>query len=725
MALLGDIRKKSWLLILGIGLPLFAFLVGDAFSRGSIFGNPNELGSVAGKPINIQDYNMAYNRLSKDQRLQGASQNYISQMAWNNLVSDAVATSQAEDAGLTFTDEQYYRAAAMFFSSIQPTLIGQNGQVDINATKQLLAELKKAAQSGNPQAQAYYEQWSNFNPETAMLKAEYLNLVSGGVLATEAEAKFAYMGNADKSNISYAFVDYAGFNQKNKIEVSNDDIVAYLKAHKKQFKPEATVNLAYAYYPAKASTQDQEAIVKELNSYLAPQIIKDEASNVADTIPSFANAKNDSLYVTRFSEDSFDPNFYTKQQILSTPNKDIQSLLSNFVVDKVYGPVKSGNLYELIKITNQKQIIDSAKTSHILISYQGAQGSGATRTPQEAQALADSILTVVKTDPTKFNELAKTLSDDKVAAANNGSIGWVGRNQQGIDPSYKNFAVTHDTGSLDLVASSFGFHIIRVDAVKRITGYQIAAIKKELKASDKTQEKLFNDANQLALDSQGKSANDFINAARKNGAEVNTADGLGRFTFDVTGLNDTQKIGDIMSWAFNKDNKPGSIERFETTNGGQIIVYLNNKFSKDEYNVAAYKGQISDVIKNRLAVNKAKTLVKGKTDLKSIADALGGKTGTAANISYNMANIAGVGVEPMVGATALSLKENQVSGVIQGTNGIFVIKVDSKVQGAKKEDYSQEIKNLEAQNGNSIQRGLIPSFIASDKVDDYRAERLK
>lgn len=725
MALLGDIRKKSWLLILGIGLPLFAFLVGDAFSRGSIFGNPNELGSVAGKPINIQDYNMAYNRLSKDQRLQGASQNYISQMAWNNLVSDAVATSQAEDAGLTFTDEQYYRAAAMFFSSIQPTLIGQNGQVDINATKQLLAELKKAAQSGNPQAQAYYEQWSNFNPETAMLKAEYLNLVSGGVLATEAEAKFAYMGNADKSNISYAFVDYAGFNQKNKIEVSNDDIVAYLKAHKKQFKPEATVNLAYAYYPAKASTQDQEAIVKELNSYLAPQIIKDEASNVADTIPSFANAKNDSLYVTRFSEDSFDPNFYTKQQILSTPNKDIQSLLSDFVVDKVYGPVKSGNLYELIKITNQKQIIDSAKTSHILISYQGAQGSGATRTPQEAQALADSILTVVKTDPTKFNELAKTLSDDKVAAANNGSIGWVGRNQQGIDPSYKNFAVTHDTGSLDLVASSFGFHIIRVDAVKRITGYQIAAIKKELKASDKTQEKLFNDANQLALDSQGKSANDFINAARKNGAEVNTADGLGRFTFDVTGLNDTQKIGDIMSWAFNKDNKPGSIERFETTNGGQIIVYLNNKFSKDEYNVAAYKGQISDVIKNRLAVNKAKTLVKGKTDLKSIADALGGKTGTAANISYNMANIAGVGVEPMVGATALSLKENQVSGVIQGTNGIFVIKVDSKVQGAKKEDYSQEIKNLEAQNGNSIQRGLIPSFIASDKVDDYRAERLK
>lgn len=725
MALLGDIRKKSWLLILGIGLPLFAFLVGDAFSRGSIFGNPNELGSVAGKPINIQDYNMAYNRLSKDQRLQGASQNYISQMAWNNLVSDAVATSQAEDAGLTFTDEQYYRAAAMFFSSIQPTLIGQNGQVDINATKQLLAELKKAAQSGNPQAQAYYEQWSNFNPETAMLKAEYLNLVSGGVLATEAEAKFAYMGNADKSNISYAFVDYAGFNQKNKIEVSNDDIVAYLKAHKKQFKPEATVNLAYAYYPAKASTQDQEAIVKELNSYLAPQIIKDEASNVTDTIPSFANAKNDSLYVTRFSEDSFDPNFYTKQQILSTPNKDIQSLLSNFVVDKVYGPVKSGNLYELIKITNQKQIIDSAKTSHILISYQGAQGSGATRTPQEAQALADSILTVVKTNPAKFNELAKTLSDDKVAAANSGSIGWVGRNQQGIDPSYKNFAVTHDTGSLDLVASSFGFHIIRVDAVKRITGYQIAAIKKELKASDKTQEKLFNDANQLALDSQGKSANDFINAARKNGAEVNTADGLGRFTFDVTGLNDTQKIGDIMSWAFNKDNNPGSIERFETTNGGQIIVYLNNKFSKDEYNVAAYKGQISDVIKNRLAVNKAKTLVKGKTDLKSIADALGGKTGTAANISYNMANIAGVGVEPMVGATALSLKENQVSGVIQGTNGIFVIKVDSKVQGAKKEDYSQEIKNLEAQNGNSIQRGLIPSFIASDKVDDYRAERLK
>ena len=723
MALLGDIRKKSWLLIIVIGVPLVAFLVGDVFVKGNIFGNPNEMGSADGVPITIQDYNVAYNRLSQNPQLQNASENVISQLAWNNLVSERIVAKSADELGLTFTDQQYYEAAAMFFRSIQPNLIDANGIANVDETKRFLAELKKAAQTGNPQAQAIYQQWENADPQAAMLSADFVDLAVNGVLVTNVEAKFAYQSSADKADIEYAYVDYADFNKKNNLQVTDEQVKNYLKSHKKEFKPQSTVNIAYAYFPAIASEEDNAQILNELNSHLSQQVVKDEAGNVADTLASFANAKNDSIYVSRFSEDKFDPNYYTKAQIENAQDVNIKNLLSNAEKGKVYGPIKSGDLYELIKVSDVKPITDSAKTSHILISFAGVQGSNSKRTPEQAQKLADSILTVVKANPAKFNELASTLSDDKVAAEDNGSIGWVGRFQQGFDPNYRDFAMSKPKGTVGVQLSQFGFHVIRIDDVKTKTGYQFAVIRKHLKASETTQENLFNKASQLAVDTQGKSTNDFINAARKLNAEVNNADGVTRFESDITGLSGTKKEGDILAWAFNKETKPGSIEKFETSEGGQILVFLSNRYSEDEYNVASYKGQLEDVLKADLAYNKAKELITNK-DFASASKALGGKTGQISGVTFDQANIDGVGVEPSVGAAALALAKNGVSGVIKGVNGLFVIRVKDKTNGAKKEDFSMEENRLKAQYGSIIQNSLIKTMIDAADVEDNRAGKL-
>src|SRR5690606_9035653 len=191
-----------------------------------------------------------------------------------------------------------------------------------------------------------------------------------------------------------------------------------------------------------------------------------------------------------------------------------------------------------------------------------------------------SLLTVIKEDPSKFNELASTISDDAVAGQSNGDIGWVGRFQQGFAQSYRDFAVNNPKGTIDVVPSQFGFHIIRIDDVKQVTGYQLATIERQIKASDETQENLFSSANTLALNAQGQSANDFINAARQGGAEVNNADGVGRFEANLVGLAGTKKEADILRWAFDDETKAGSVQTFETLDGGQIVAYLSNKFDE-------------------------------------------------------------------------------------------------------------------------------------------------
>lgn len=725
MALLGDIRKRSWLLILGIGLPLLAFLIGDAFSQGSIFGNPNELGTVGGEAVNVQDYQMAYNRLSKNPQAQNMGETVLSEMAWNSVVTERLVTKQADELGIQMNEQAYFEAAGRFYRSVQPGLVDDKNNVNIAATKTFLAELENAAKSGNPQAANYYQQWLNANPRFSLVQQAYTDLVSAGALATNVDAAYQYNSNGTSADIDFVAVKYDDFATKNKVEVSDEQILAYAKEHPKTYKPEATVNLAYAYFPAKASEEDTSNILKELNSYLSKQIIKDEASGVTDTIPAFANAVNDSAYVSRFSDSNFDGSYYSRKQFEGVADATLKEALLKANKGDVIGPLKVGGLYELVKIADAKPVIDSAKTSHILIGYKGSQarGEGITRSIEDAKAMADSLLAVIKTEPAKFNELAATVSDDKVAAKDNGSIGWVGRFQQGFSASYRDWAVNNPKGSIDVVPSEFGFHIIRIDNNKTVMGYQIASIIKELKASEKTQEKMFDTANQLAIEAQGKAANDFINSARKAGAEVNNADGVKRFEATLTGLTSTKKEGDILRWAFNPDTAAGSVQTFETATGGQIVAYLSNKYDEDSYNVASLRKSIETKLRNQVIAKQIAEAENG-TDLAAIAQKYGA-TVQSGNVSGGRPVIPGLGSEPAVGGAVLGLKQDVVSKAIKGNAAVFFVKIKSKEPATVKEDFSAEKNSIRSQEAQQIRSQLVNSLVEDADITDSRIEKLK
>ncbi|MDO5655633.1 MAG: peptidylprolyl isomerase [Flavobacteriaceae bacterium] len=723
MALLQDIRKRSWLLILGIGLPLFAFIVGDAFSQGSIFGDPNELGSAGGTPINIQDYNLAYNRLSRNPQMQEASENMISEMAWNQLISERLVAGQLEDLGIKIDENKFYEEAGRFYSSVNPNLMDENGRINIELTKTFVSELKTAAQMGNPQAQNWYEQWENANPQFRLQSNLYSDLVSVGALATDVEAAFNQRASAPHS-IEYVMINYEEFVKNNPVEVTDNDIIGYMKDRPKTFKAEPSVNLAYAYFPGDASQEDINLVSNELNSYLSQHIIRDEATGISDTIRAFAAAVNDSAYVSRFSESPFDPTYYTRDQFQSFP-EELKTPLLNANKGDVIGPIKLNNVYNLIKVSDVRSITDSAKTSHILIGYQGssARADNITRTYEEAMVYADSILNEVKANPAKFNELARTVSDDAVAANSNGDIGWVGRFQQGFATSYRDWAVNNPKGSIDLVPSEFGFHIIRIDDVKQVTGYQLATIQKQVRASQDTQENLFNKANTLAINSQGKTANDFINDARKEGAEVNNADGIKRFESNLVGLQGTRKEAEILKWAFEKDTKAGSVQTFETVNGGQIAVYLSNKYDRKTPNVAAARASVEPMVRNQKIADKIASETQG-ADLDAVASKYNATKQTA-SINYNSPMIDGAGVEPKLGGAIMGLGEGKTSGAIKGNTGVYFVKVVQKGAAPEGADTTGIKNNISLQIKNQIKNGVVQSLVDAANVKDNRIEKLR
>jgi len=128
------------------------------------------------------------------------------------------------------------------------------------------------------------------------------------------------------------------------------------------------------------------------------------------------------------------------------------------------------------------------KAAHILIAVD-AKASEADK--QAAKAKAEQILKQVKLSPDQFAELAKKYSQDPGSAANGGDLGMFGRGMmvKPFDDAVFKLLVGEVSG---LVQSDFGFHIIKLLAIKGGKTQSLNEVKstiaqkiKEQKANDR------------------------------------------------------------------------------------------------------------------------------------------------------------------------------------------------------------------------------------------------
>lgn len=105
---------------------------------------------------------------------------------------------------------------------------------------------------------------------------------------------------------------------------------------------------------------------------------------------------------------------------------------------------------------------EERRAAHILIAVAAA----APQAEQEvAKAKADQLLQQVRQNPGRFAELAKTNSGDPGSAANGGDLGFFGRGMM-VKP-FEDAAYALRQGEIsELVKSDFGYHVIKLLAVK-------------------------------------------------------------------------------------------------------------------------------------------------------------------------------------------------------------------------------------------------------------------
>jgi len=105
---------------------------------------------------------------------------------------------------------------------------------------------------------------------------------------------------------------------------------------------------------------------------------------------------------------------------------------------------------------------EQRQAAHILITL-SKQASDAEKA--EAKRKAEQVLKQVKQSPAKFAELAKQYSQDPGSAANGGDLGMFGRGAM-VKP-FEEAVFSLKVGEIsDLVQSDFGYHIIKLVAIK-------------------------------------------------------------------------------------------------------------------------------------------------------------------------------------------------------------------------------------------------------------------
>ncbi|MCF2503247.1 SurA N-terminal domain-containing protein [Dyadobacter sp. CY107] len=703
MALITKIREKSGIAVTVIAISLILFMVGgDLMGPNSMLGGGNDqtVGEIAGKEINIKDF---------QSRVDGFRQNYEAQsgrslnenelaslrdQAWNQFVVDIAYKKEFEDLGLTVTDQELVDMVQG--NHISPSILQAfsdptTGKFDKNAVVNYLKNLKTL-----PVEQQ--KSWENFEKSLReeRTRAKYENMLKLSTYIPKAQAEKEYVAQNSKATLRYLYVPYFSVVDTT-IKVTDKQLEDYLGAHRSEYKGTDTRSIEYVTFPIQPAKDDSAALYSE---------IKELARGLA-------TATNDSAFASMNSDIPLPINMS-----LGTMSDQLKEAVKTFVPGGVYGPYREGNTYYIYKYGGTRvDTVASARASHILIRAENQSDSA----KAAARTKAEGILAQIRAGA-NFEALAATTSADPQSAQRGGDLSYFQNNGQMVKPFEEAvFSATAPGLIPRLIESQFGFHIIKVTDPKSNTLYRIAAIGKTIAPSQATRDEAYRKADEFANTVKTKTA--FDEAVKKNKALV--VANANRIPESATNINAIQNGRDIVRWAFKDDSDINEVSPVFETEEQYIVAVLVGKSDAKDVKVADFRDELTTKVRNQIKAEQITAKLKGATgDLPAIAAkyGAGALVENATDISLATGFLTSAGFDPIALGKAFGLKPGQKSGVFTGENGVFIMELVSKTEAPKVADYTQYKTQL-TQSLESRMSYLVNEAIRENaKIEDRRAK---
>lgn len=710
MAILGNIRKQTTVLILIIGLALFAFVISGVFSSGDLGGGGKVGSSVAevnDNEIPIDAFRQKVENMSRRMGPTASTMQAVNQV-WDQEVRSSILGEQFEDLGIDIEQDQIMNFIKTNPGYSQnPQFTNESGVFDEFKFKQFIADLK----INSPDQ---YNIW--LQDEASIIQGAkeqtYFNLIKAGVGATLKEGELDYKLANEKLDIRYVRVPYASVADST-ITITKSEISTYINAHKDDFKQDPARDIQFVYFEEKPSAEDEKAVEEAVNKLLVDSYGFDETKEseegkvINDTVIGFKNATDMADFLDRNSDIKFDTIYKAKKAL---PVQFADTLMS-LKVGEVFGPYRDGDSFKVSKMMGRRAN-GSVKASHILIGYEGAQRAKPEikRTKEEAEVEAKRLLAEAKKKDVVFVELARDNSDGP-SATNGGDLGYF---QEGaMVPKFNDFAFGNPVGTIGLVETDFGYHVIKVDDKEDIV--QIATLAREVEASEQTINKLFTDATQFESDSKN-SEKAFSDSAREKELVVRPVNKIKMMDENLPGLSAQRSI---VQWAFNENTELGEIRRFDVDNG-YAVVQLTAKYEEGLMAVEDASATVLPIIRKE---RKAAQII-GANKGKSFDDFAKDNNISASNataLTVKSPTIPGAGSEPLVVGTVYAMNEGETSGLIEGETGIFMITLSKKQEAPKLDNYSTYANNLKAATATKVNTAVYDALKEGAVIEDNRS----
>jgi len=266
------------------------------------------------------------------------------------------------------------------------------------------------------------------------------------------------------------------------------------------------------------------------------------------------------------------------------------------------------------------------------------------------------------------------------------------QNKEQFAPEFGSFLLNENGETKKIVKTSFGWHYIEILEKKNFEpAYKIAYLAKEIVSSEETVNTASVNASKLSAEARNAKTLDAYIA--KNGLQkIDVPTLVKENDYQLGNLQDARQV---VKWAF--DAKEGDVsEPFSV--GEQFVVAVVSKIQPEGLpDAKTIRPNVEFTIRNAKKAEQIKTKLTATPTLESAAAAYNVQVGTAgadSSLTFASGIINGIGQEPkLIGAAFNKAYQTKASEPIAGTNGVYVIKVNSV--GTKPTDAAIEKQNYD------------------------------
>ena len=703
MAAIEKIRRHSGLLIAIIGIALLAFVLQDLFqSQGR--NREYNVAVVDGEKIPYQDFetqkekNLENRRSQSNNNLSSAETYSVYNSTLEEMIKEHIMTKEYEALGMSVTSDELYDQ----FMGEEPhqwvvqSFSNQDGSFNKEMVEYYLQNLNDFPADARVR-------WLDFERAVKdnRLETKFQNLLKASYFVPNALAKKYYDNKNLKASADIIALRYTTIPDST-VVVTDKDNKAFYEENKYRYETDERRDIDYVVFEIKPSLEDRQDALKYV------QDLKNDFTST-DNVVNFVNANSDKRY---------DSTWMGRQDV---PQQVEKSVFDNGNgIGYVFGPYEDEDAFNLVRIVDMQNRPDSLRASHILIAYKGAYNSQDTISKDEAKSKAEGLLEQLKANPKNenmFAELAGLYSSDPGSKEKGGDLDWFTDGR--MVPAFNEYVVNNPVGSMGIVETPFGYHIIKVTGkTEAQPKVRLAFLKHEITSSTKTYQSVFAEANKFVT--ENKTYDQFNAAIEEQGLTKRTMPRMNTATYQIAGIDNPRQI---VRWAFDEKTKVGDVSSIFDLDNMFVVAALTNIVPEGYAPLSVVadqaKYQIINKKKGEIAVEKMKAC---GNDVNRMVNELGAESTTVSDLSIESRVLSNFGVEADIVGRILGMKDGEEIGPIAGNSSAFIIKNVKFTEPAATTDYSDILREKTSQFNNKVLGGSIYNALKNQaKIEDNRA----